>query len=120
MLKKTLYGDKDGYSLITGYTSEEIKEAMKKLQREKKKAEEKLAVVDEKLERMGKTGLIRNTDKDATLMLMKNDSLGVATMYRWRQRIRSLWDSEYSGSGRHSFTAADDSRSRAQFGDERQ
>lgn len=73
-----LYGDKDGYSLDHGYTSEEIKEAMKKLQREKKKAEEKLAVVDEKLERMGEDrNSFGNTDKDATLMLMKNDSLGV-------------------------------------------
>jgi transposase len=73
-----LYGDKDGYSLDHGYTSEEIREAMKKLQREKKKAEEKLAVVDEKLERMGEDrNSFGNTDKDATLMLMKNDSLGV-------------------------------------------
>jgi transposase len=73
-----LYGDKDGYSLDHGYTSEEIKEAMKKLQREKKKVEEKLAVVDEKLERMGEDrNSFGNTDKDATLMLMKNDSLGV-------------------------------------------
>jgi transposase len=73
-----LYGDKDGYSLDHGYTSEEIKDAMKKLQREKKKAEEKLAVVNEKLDRMGEDrNSFGNTDKDATLMLMKNDSLGV-------------------------------------------
>ena len=73
-----LYGDKDGYSLDHGYTSEEIKEAMKKVQREKEKAEDKLAVVNEKLERMGEDrNSFGNTDKDATLMLMKNDSLGV-------------------------------------------
>ena len=73
-----LYGDKDGYSLDHGYTSEEIKEAMKKVQREKEKVEDKLAVVNEKLERMGEDrNSFGNTDKDATLMLMKNDSLGV-------------------------------------------
>jgi transposase len=73
-----LYRDKDGYSLPREYTSEEIKQAMKKLQREKEKTEDKLAVVNEKLERMGgDRNSFGNTDKDATLMLMKNDSLGV-------------------------------------------
>jgi transposase len=80
-----LYGDKDGYSLDREYTSDEIKEAMKKVQREKDKLEryedkarEKLAVVNEKLDRMGEDrNSFGNTDKDATLMLMKNDSLGV-------------------------------------------
>jgi transposase len=73
-----LYGDKDGYSLDRGYTSEEIREAMKKLQREKEKAEDKLAVVNEKLDRMGEDrNSFGTTDPDATLMLMKNDSLGV-------------------------------------------
>jgi hypothetical protein len=51
---------------------------MKKVQREKKKVAEKLAVVNEKLECMGEDrNSFGNTDKDATLMLMKNDSLGV-------------------------------------------
>jgi Transposase and inactivated derivatives len=79
-----LYGDKDGYSLDRGYTSEEIKGAMKrarekaKLGRHKEKAQEKLAVVNKKLERMGEDrNSFGNTDKDATLMLMKNKSLGV-------------------------------------------
>jgi transposase len=79
-----LYGDKDGYSLDHEYTSEEIKEALKrarekeKLKRQQEKEEEKLAVVNEKLERMGEDrNSFGNTDKDATLMLMKNDSLGV-------------------------------------------
>jgi len=80
-----LYGDKDGYSLDREYTAEEIKQAMKKVQREKgklnrdkQKTAEKLAVVEEKLEHMGEDrNSFGNTDKDATLMLMKNDSLGV-------------------------------------------
>jgi transposase len=80
-----LYGDKDGYSLDHQYTSEEIKEALKKVQREKgklerhkEKAQTKLAVVNEKLGHMGSgRNSFGNTDKDATLMLMKNDSLGV-------------------------------------------
>jgi transposase len=73
-----LYGDKDGYSLPREYTSEEIKQAMQKLQREKEKAADKLAVVNEKLDRMGADrNSFGTTDPDATLMLMKNDSLGV-------------------------------------------
>ena len=79
-----LYGDKDGYSLDREYTTEEIKEAMKKaqekakLERHKQKEEDKLAVVNEKLDRMGESrNSFGTTDPDATLMLMKNDSLGV-------------------------------------------
>ena len=78
-----LYGDKDGYSLERQYTSEEIKKAMKKvhlekLERHKGKAEAKVEAVNEKLKRMGdRRNSFGNTDKDATLMLMKNDSLGV-------------------------------------------
>jgi transposase len=80
-----LYGDKDGYSLDREYTAEEIKKALKKVQCDKaqldrdiKKTENKLAVVNEKLECMGADrNSYGNTDPDATLMLMKNDSLGV-------------------------------------------
>ena len=79
-----LYGEKDGYSLEREYTSDEIKEAMKrasakaKLERDEEKAQEKLALVNIKLERMGDDrNSFGTTDKDATLMLMKNDSLGV-------------------------------------------
>ena len=79
-----IYGDKDGYSLEREYTAEEIREAMKrarekaKLERHKEKELEKLALVNKQLERMGEDrNSFGNTDKDATLMLMKNDSLGV-------------------------------------------
>ena len=80
-----LYGDKDGYSLDHQYTSEEIGKAMKKVQQEKEKlgrhkekAKAKLAAVNEKLTCMGdRRNSFGNTDRDATLMLMKNDSLGV-------------------------------------------
>jgi transposase len=80
-----LYGDKDGYSLEHQYTSEEIKKAMRKVQqgkdkleRHKEKAQAKLAVINEKLRYMGdRRNSFGNTDKDATLMLMKHESLGV-------------------------------------------
>jgi transposase len=79
-----IYGDKDGYSLEREYTAEEIREAMKrarekaKLERHKEKELEKLALVNKQLERMGEDrNSFGTTDKDATLMLMKNDSLGV-------------------------------------------
>ena len=78
-----IYGDKDGYSLEREYTAEEIREAMKrarekaKLERHKEKELEKLALVNKQLERMGEDrNSFGNTDKDATLMLMKKDSLG--------------------------------------------
>ena len=49
-----------------------------KLERHKEKELEKLALVNKQLERMGEDrNSFGNTDKDATLMLMKNDSLGV-------------------------------------------
>jgi hypothetical protein len=55
-----LYGDRDGYTLEREYTVEEIREALKKANREKeklaKKAEkvkEKMTVINEKLQRMG-------------------------------------------------------------------
>ena len=80
-----LYGDKDGYSLDRPYSSEEIKKALKKVQQEGEKlarrkvvVEAKASVIDEKLERMGDArNSYGNTDQDATLMLMKNESLGV-------------------------------------------
>jgi transposase len=79
-----IYGDKDGYSLEREYTAEEIREAMKrarekaKLEHHKEKELEKLALVNKQLERMGEDrNSFGTTDKDATLMLMKNDSLGV-------------------------------------------
>ncbi len=80
-----LYGDKDGYSLERPYTCEEIKQALKKLERQKGKLERdkekvqtKAAVVKEKLDRMGEgRNSFGNTDPDATLMLMKDESLGV-------------------------------------------
>jgi transposase len=76
-----LYGDRDGYSLDREYSSEEMKKIQRekqKLARHKEKEEDKLAVVNEKLDRMGEErNSFGNTDKDATLMLMKNDSLGV-------------------------------------------
>jgi transposase len=79
-----LYGDKDGYSLGRSYTPEEIKKALQKIQQTKGKLERqkdnlrvKAAIVDEKLERLGDRNSFGNTDPDATLMPMKDDSLGV-------------------------------------------
>jgi transposase len=80
-----LYGDKDGYSLERNYTPEELKKAIKKVQQDKErlehqgeKVETKAAIVREKLERMGQDrNSFGNTDHDATLMLMKHDSLGI-------------------------------------------
>jgi transposase len=80
-----LYGDKDGYSLERPFTSEEIKKALEKVKkrqeklgREKEKIEAKVAAIDNKLERMGdERNSSGNTDPDATLMLMKEGSLGV-------------------------------------------
>jgi cytochrome c556 len=80
-----LYGDHDGYSMDREYTSEEIKKALEKVKRERKKladeeekAKSKIAVIEEKIQRMGnKRNSFGNTDKDATLMLMKEGYLGV-------------------------------------------
>ncbi len=80
-----LYGDKDGYSLERPYTPGEIKKALEKLKRERgtlereqAKLETKAAIVNGKLERLGAgRNSLGNTDPDATLMLMKNESLGV-------------------------------------------
>jgi len=80
-----LYGEKDGYSLEKPCTSEDIKKALKKLKqkkaglaKQKEKVQIKITVVSEKLKRLGENrNSYGNTDPDATLMLMKNDSLGV-------------------------------------------
>jgi len=79
-----LYGDADGYS-IEPHSSEEIRKALKRvkqkkdrLEKEKEKLQVKSEVANEKLNRMGDgRNSYGNTDPDATLMLMKNDSLGV-------------------------------------------
>ncbi|MBI4340143.1 MAG: transposase [Chloroflexi bacterium] len=80
-----LYGDKDGYSLEHPHSVQEIKQALKKLERQKgelaremEKAQAKLSATEEKLERMGEDrNSIGRTDPDATLMVMKEGSLGV-------------------------------------------
>jgi len=80
-----LYGDKDGYTLERDYSSEEIRGALQrvkkgkeKLERETEKVEAKIAAINQKLERMGAgRNSFGNTDRDATLMLMKEGSLGV-------------------------------------------
>jgi transposase len=80
-----LYGDKDGYTLERKVTKEEIKKALNKVQRGKDKlkrqmdkVQAKIAVVNEKLDTLGKDrNSFGNTDRDATLMLMKDGSLGV-------------------------------------------
>ncbi len=80
-----LYGDKDGYSLDREFTSEEIRKAIQKvnrgkenLKRETEKVHTKIDSIDEKLKLMGDSrNSFGNTDHDATLMLMKDGSLGV-------------------------------------------
>ncbi|MCJ7792350.1 MAG: IS1182 family transposase [Dehalococcoidia bacterium] len=80
-----LYGDKDGYMLERDFTSEEIRKALKKVQRgqeklarKMEKVQAKITAVNEKLQRMGNDrNSFGNTDHDATLMLMKEGSLGV-------------------------------------------
>ena len=80
-----LYGNGDGYSLEQPPTEKEIQKALKKLdqkkkrlERDKEKAQTKITVVKEKLDYMGKSrNSFGNTDPDATLMLMKNESLGI-------------------------------------------
>jgi transposase len=80
-----LYGDRDGYTLERGFSSEEIKKALARVQKKKErlekaaaKAEDKIAVIEDKLEKMGEgRNSLGNTDPDATLMLMKEGSLGI-------------------------------------------
>lgn len=80
-----LYGDKDGYSLDREFTSEEIRKALQKVNRGKEKLKRaaekvpaKIGAIDEKLKAMGTSrNSFGDTDHDATLMLMKDDSLGV-------------------------------------------
>jgi transposase len=80
-----LYGDGDGYSLEQPPTEKEIGKALKRLEqkkkrleREKGRVEAKAEVVKEKLDRMGEgRNSFGNTDPDATLMLMKDERLGV-------------------------------------------
>jgi transposase len=79
-----LYGDKDGYSLDREYSGDEIRKALKevtrkreKLTRQSDKLKAKINLIDGKLERLGGRNSFGNTDPDATLMLMKEGSLGV-------------------------------------------
>lgn len=79
-----LYGDSDGYSLEHPLTVEDIGKALKGLQRKKEKLkrdrdklEAKAAVAKAKLIRMEGRNSSGITDPDATLMLMKNESLGM-------------------------------------------
>lgn len=80
-----LYGDGDGYSLEQPPTEEEIQQALKKLEQKKKRLERdkekiqgKKEVVKKKLDYMREgRNSFGNADPDATLMLMKNESLGV-------------------------------------------
>jgi len=80
-----LYGSKDGYTLERLITSEDIRKALQKVSREKeklaRKAEKvraKITMVAKKLECLGNDrNSYGNTDHDATLMLMKEGSLGV-------------------------------------------
>ncbi len=79
-----IYGDTDGY-FIEPHSVEEIKKALKKLNQKRERLERgkgrlqaKAEIVDQKLKIMGdKRNSYGTTDPDATLMLMKNDSLGV-------------------------------------------
>jgi len=80
-----LYANRDGYSLDRPFSADEIRKAVGKVKRQKEKierdlekAEAKLAGVEEKLERMGEQrNSFGNTDPDATLMMMKEGSLGI-------------------------------------------
>ena len=79
-----LYGETDGYS-VEPHSSEEIRKALRKLTQKKEslergrvKLQAKAEVVSGKLRTMGDNrNSYGNTDPDATLMLMKNGSLGV-------------------------------------------
>jgi transposase len=78
-----LYGDYDGYSLDRMPSDKEIEKAVKKVQKKREKMErrwnktvEKAEVVEERLKRMGNNRNSNgNTDKDATLMQMKEGYL---------------------------------------------
>jgi len=80
-----LYGDTDGYSLPKSYTKDEIRKALKKINRDRRKLEKqsnklngKMEVVNSKIDRLGdERNSFGNTDQDATLMLMKEGYLGV-------------------------------------------
>jgi len=79
-----LYGDKDGYMLDRVYTDAEIDQALKNVERKKKQIEKKKvdkqnkkAVVEAKLERLGdRRNSYGTTDPDSTLMQMKEGHLG--------------------------------------------
>jgi transposase len=78
-----LYGDHDGYTLEREVSDEEIAKALEKynkkkakLEKEKQKKETRLALIKEKLERLGKRNSGGNTDKDSTLMPIKKDYIG--------------------------------------------
>lgn len=78
-----LYGDKDGYSMDRVYTAEEIRQALKKVEREKTRVEKKRkekqnkkAIVEERLQRLGEQrNSYGTTDPDSTLMAMKEGYL---------------------------------------------
>ncbi len=80
-----LYGEGDGYSLENPVDNSDIQKALKRLkqkkanlERQKEKIEAKAVMVNEKLNYMGEgRNSFGNTDPDATLMLMKNESLGM-------------------------------------------
>lgn len=80
-----LYGDRDGYTLERQYSAEEIRKALKKVERKKEKlaketekVQSRITAVNEKLQIMGDNrNSFGNTDHDATLMLMKEGGLGV-------------------------------------------
>ena len=79
------YGEHDGYTLDRDFSSDEIKKALQKTRKKRKsigrkveKKLEKLEVVKEKLKRMGESrNSFGNTDKDSTLMQMKEGYLGL-------------------------------------------
>lgn len=80
-----LYGDHDGYSMDKEISPDEIKKALKKINEDKKrnerrgkKVQDKIELINQKLEKMGsERNSFGNTDKDASLMLMKEGYFGV-------------------------------------------
>jgi transposase len=80
-----LYGDHDGYSMEKEFSAEEIKKALKKIAQDKsknehkgKKIQDRIDLINQKLDQMGnERNSFGNTDKDATLMLMKEGYFGV-------------------------------------------
>lgn len=83
-LEDEMYGDGDGYSLERPVTTEEIKEALDKINKQKKQANKKLKeniakleVVHDQLNTLNNRNSYGNTDQDATLMQMKEGYLGV-------------------------------------------